>query len=73
MNTYIMIVSNSLYVTLMLNNIDPPFIIRYTIIMVNNVLRINCVDGVTCESHLLIVWWIDVQITLKLYVVFLYT
>ena len=55
MKTYILIMRNALYVPTMKHNLIPPFILREAGLVVNDVPRIHCGEGVTRESHSIVV------------------
>jgi hypothetical protein len=54
MKTFLIIVRNALYVPSMTHNLITPFILREAGLVVNDVPRIHCGDGVTRESHCII-------------------
>ena len=54
MKTYFLIVRNALHVPSMAHNLVPPFVMREAGLMVNDVPKIHCGDGVTCKSHCII-------------------
>ena len=54
MKTYLLIVRNALYVPSMVHNLIPPFVMREAGLVVNDVPKIHCGNGVTRESHCII-------------------
>ena len=54
MRTYILIVRNALHVKSMRHNLLPPFIAREVGLVVNDVPRIHCGEGLDNESHCII-------------------
>ena len=66
MKTYILIMRNALYIPTMKHNLIPPFIMREAGLVVNDVPRIHCGEGVTRESHSIIVEEPSLRIPLRL-------
>ena len=66
MKTYLLIVRNALHVPSMAHNLIPPFVMREAGLVVNDVPKIHCGDGVTRESHCIIVKEPSLRIPLHL-------
>ena len=55
-----------LYITLMENNLIPPFIMHEAGILVNDVVRIHCGENVSLDSHSIIVTEEDIELRIPL-------